>query len=251
MSYTLDSQREFFGITCDTANDVLKALASIRNQRQEQFFASLRLAVDDADIDLICGHIDWARAKLGDGCMGSDERSEVRKFYKEFIGRNPTPSDDRASLFISEAFDEFAQIYSRENSMKPMSIIFAALLVTGCATPVDDLMNNKFAEVVEKPVKNQYVGVWTGSTGPWLTTMAIKQNGAGTYCSSWNQRNFVGNLKVVDDVVNFQDGAKLSIAQVDGSLTGSYLGSGDAQYKFMRDSVLKEASPYCKTEMSR
>ena len=108
MSYTLDSQREFFGVTCDTADDVLKALASIRNQGQEQFFASLRLAVDDADMDLICGHIDWARAKLGDGCMGSDERSEVRKFYKEFIDRNPTPSDDRASLFISEAFDEFA-----------------------------------------------------------------------------------------------------------------------------------------------
>ncbi|MCF8190574.1 MAG: hypothetical protein K9J14_04845 [Polynucleobacter sp.] len=108
MGQTLDSQREFFGVTCDTADDVLKALASIRSEGQEKFFASLCLAVDEGDIDLICGHIDWARAKLGDGCMGSDERSEVRKFYKEFIDRNPAPSDDRASLFISEAFDEFA-----------------------------------------------------------------------------------------------------------------------------------------------
>lgn len=137
--------------------------------------------------------------------------------------------------------------------MKPISIIFAALLVTGCASPVDDLINNKFSEVVAKPVANQYIGIWTGSTGPWLTTMSIKQNGTGIYCSSWAQRNFVGNLKVVDDIVNFQDGAKLQIAPVNGILVGNYVGKGhgDTQYKFMRDPVLKEASPYCKTEMSR
>lgn len=131
-------------------------------------------------------------------------------------------------------------------------LVFVAAL-TACSTPVDDLINNKFAEVVAKPVKDQYIGVWTGSTGPWLTTMAIKQNGAGIYCSSWAQRNFTGNLKVVDDVVNYQDGAKLQIALVEGGLVGNYVGKGhsDTQYKFMHDPVLKEASPYCKAEMSR
>ncbi len=137
--------------------------------------------------------------------------------------------------------------------MKAISIIFTALLITGCSTPVDDLINNKFSEVVAKQVKDQYIGVWTGSTGPWLTTMAIKQNGAGMYCSSWAQRNFMGNLKVVDDIVNYQDGAKLQISLVDGVLVGNYVGKGhsDTQYKFMRDPVLKEASPFCKAEMSR
>lgn len=138
-------------------------------------------------------------------------------------------------------------------SMKKVSAMFFALLVTGCSTPVDDLINNKFAEVVAKPAKDQYIGVWTGSTGPWLTTMSIKQNGEGIYCSSWAQRNFTGNIKVADDLVNYQDGAKLQIALVDGVIVGNYVGKGhgDAQYKFMRDPVLKAASPYCKTEMSR
>jgi hypothetical protein len=99
--------KRVFGVTCDTADEVLKALASFQNDGQEQFFAGLRLVVDTTDMDLICWHIDWARAKLGDGCMGSDERSKVRKFYKEFIGRHPAPRNEYAGLFIGEAFEEF------------------------------------------------------------------------------------------------------------------------------------------------
>lgn len=96
MSFTLNEQRVICGVVCDSATDILNALLVIRQNGQEGFLRSLEEAVNGADIDLICGHIDWARAKFGDGCMGASERSEVETFYKRFIAQNPEPIEGRA-----------------------------------------------------------------------------------------------------------------------------------------------------------
>jgi hypothetical protein len=107
MSFTLNEQRVICGVVCDTAADVLKALLVIRQNGQEDFLRSLEDAVNVGDLDMICGHIDWARAKFGDGCMGGAQRSEVETFYKTFIAQNPEPIEGRAHQFISEAVDLF------------------------------------------------------------------------------------------------------------------------------------------------
>lgn len=107
MSYTLDKQRIISGVVCDTADDILTALLVIRQSGQEEFLRSLDDAVNTADIDIICGHIDWSRAKFGDGCMGGSQRSEVQSFYNKFVLENPTPTEGRTQQFISEAFDKF------------------------------------------------------------------------------------------------------------------------------------------------
>jgi len=107
MSYTLDRQRIIRGIVCDTASDILNALLVIRQEGQDEFLQSLEDAVNVGDLDMICGHIDWARAKFGDGCMSGSQRSEVGTFYRKFISQNPEPTEERAHQFISEAFDSF------------------------------------------------------------------------------------------------------------------------------------------------
>jgi hypothetical protein len=107
MSITLEKQRVISGVVCDTADDVLKALLAIRQNGQEEFLKSLDDAVNTADIDMICGHIDWARAKFGDGCMGASQRSEVKSFYQTFITERPNSSESRTHEFMSEAFDLF------------------------------------------------------------------------------------------------------------------------------------------------
>lgn len=107
MSYILDKQRIIRGVVCDTASDILNALLVIRQEGQNEFLQSLEDAVNIGDLDMICGHIDWARAKFGDGCMGSTQRSEVEIFYTKFIAQNPKRTEERAHQFISEAFDLF------------------------------------------------------------------------------------------------------------------------------------------------
>jgi len=107
MSHILDTQRLIDGVVCDTANDILIALQKIRSSGEDIFFSSLRNAIDNYDVDLICGHIDWLRAKFGDICMNSSERIDVDDFYQDFIKNNQFSSDERAHKFISEAYDRF------------------------------------------------------------------------------------------------------------------------------------------------
>lgn len=107
MSYTIDQQRVLFGVTCNTASDIIYALQAARSQGQDVFFSTLKNAVDTADEDLICGHVDWFRIKLGEALMNAKQRDEVMSFYKSFISANPTPSDDRSATFMSDAYDKF------------------------------------------------------------------------------------------------------------------------------------------------
>lgn len=134
--------------------------------------------------------------------------------------------------------------------MKLAVSLLSALFIAGCATPLDDLLNNRFAEIVAEPVTEQYTGVRTGTSGPWLVTVSIHEDGTGVYCSSWNERNFVGNVKMANGVIYFQDGSKSRVS-LDGSvLIADYDGAGAAQIRFVPDAGLKEASPYCKNQMS-
>jgi hypothetical protein len=107
LSYSLEHQRIFFGVTCDTSADIISALKIARGEGQDMFFSTLKNAIDNTDEDIICGHVDWFRVKFSEPTMNAEIRSEVMAFYKSFIFENPIATDERPSKFISQAYDKF------------------------------------------------------------------------------------------------------------------------------------------------
>ncbi|WP_145957994.1 J517_1871 family lipoprotein [Brenneria goodwinii] len=128
-------------------------------------------------------------------------------------------------------------------------ILGLSFLLAGCAT--DDLLKNDFPSVVEKNAPSNLVGVWTGSTGPYLTTLIIKENGSGLSCYSWNNNNAIGKIKYDGQEIRLQDGSRLQIKNIDElnliAHAPYYMG---ADYTFYKDNELKNASPYCEKEIS-
>lgn len=131
------------------------------------------------------------------------------------------------------------------------AVIAVALLAGGCAMPIDDQLSNRFVEVEPEPLGAGLAGLWTGSSGPYLLTVRLGQDGRGIYCSSWNEKNTLGNLKFSAGRLYLQDGTSMHLRQQDGSLIGkaSYTGAQDVRFK--SDPGLVEASPYCKSNLQR
>ena len=135
--------------------------------------------------------------------------------------------------------------------MKKFFIVVAAIFVlAACASPIDDLIDNQFTSIKTSDAKSNYVGIWTGTSGPYLVTMKINSDGRGLMCSSWTGKDQVSNLKINGNIIYFQDGAKLQISEESGKLTGRYDSIGAKDVHFVRDEQLIEASPYCKKQIN-
>ncbi len=129
------------------------------------------------------------------------------------------------------------------------SVMAGALLVGGCAMPINDQLNNNFVEISPEPVRSGLVGLWTGSSGPYLLTVRLEQDGRGIYCSSWNEKNTLGNVKFSAEHLYFQDGSSMDLNQQGENLTGKARYSGAHYVRFKRDPDLTEAAPYCKASL--
>ena len=134
--------------------------------------------------------------------------------------------------------------------MKKIAVILISYLLVGCAS--NDLLNNNFSSVVEKKTPESLVGIWTGSAGPYTTTIHIKTDGTGFSCYSWNDKNAIGKIKYDGANIRFQEGTRLEIKNINsGSFVAHapyYLG---ADYVFYKDANLKNASPFCEKEINK
>ncbi len=108
MSYSLAKQWIFFGVTCDTASDIVLALDEARTQGEDVFLQTLIDAMSIADEDIICGHIDRFRVRLGKKLMDSNERDSLMEFFFKFRDSKSSTNEELAWEFISEAVDEHA-----------------------------------------------------------------------------------------------------------------------------------------------
>ena len=108
MNVKLNSIREVGDINCTTSEDVVLGLAKIKDKGDEQFIDSLRQAVLANDIDIICGHIDWFRRKLGKDCLDQVNRHEVAIFCDEYFRAHPKDGAIMIAEFIGEALEHFS-----------------------------------------------------------------------------------------------------------------------------------------------
>lgn len=133
--------------------------------------------------------------------------------------------------------------------MKKIAIsLVTAVLLVACASPSGDMLNNQFTSIVAQP--SNISGIWSGSNGPYLVTYKINADGTGLMCSSWQDKNTVSRIKVADGIFYGQDGLKQAITQASSNslvLHTSYLTGAD--YKYIPDPSLQNASPYCAKEL--
>ena len=119
-------------------------------------------------------------------------------------------------------------------------------LLVGCQSPLDDMMNNKFTSIIPESPPKQGVGIWTGTTGPYLVTMKLNQDGTGSYCYSYGTSDVNQKIKFLNNQIYIQDGTKLSLEGVEHNSVQLnakyYAGHKSTLYS---DNNLKEASSFC------
>lgn len=93
---------------CRTAKDIVFGLERLKTKNNQLFIDSLHRAIHDGDMDIICGHIDWFRAKAGLPSLNQLERDEVRCFSKQYLSNHPPDGVLRMAQFISAALEHFS-----------------------------------------------------------------------------------------------------------------------------------------------
>lgn len=122
------------------------------------------------------------------------------------------------------------------------------LFLSGCAMN-NDLLSGSFSTI--EPKATDLSGYWSGSGGPWLVTVKFNSDGTGLMCQSYNGKDILDKIKVVDDVIYNQNNLKLKItSKTSEGLTlkaNYYMG---ATFNFTPDPLLKNASPYCENALN-
>lgn len=108
MNVKLNSIREVGDITCSTPEDVVLGLANLKGKSDEQFIDSLRQAVLTNDIDILCGHIDWFRSKLGKDCLDQVNRDQVAIFCEKYFQSHPKDGEIMIAEFLGVALEHFS-----------------------------------------------------------------------------------------------------------------------------------------------
>lgn len=127
----------------------------------------------------------------------------------------------------------------------------ALLALVGCASPVDDMLNNKFVTITPQIAPRSLVGIWSGNMGPYLTSFSFKEDGYGIFCYSYGTADVVQKVKYSNNIIYIQDGTKLEIkATTKSSLVVNSNYFGGSESKFYKDKELKEASQFCSNKLS-
>lgn len=132
-------------------------------------------------------------------------------------------------------------------SMLKIQIIFL-LFLTGCASPLDDMLNNKYI-TIEPTKQTENIGIWSGTMASYLVTMKIDGSGNGIWCYSHGS-NIIQKIKVKDSWIYNQDGSRLEILKNNGNdiiLKSPYIDK--TKYQFIADPKLINASFYCANEL--
>jgi hypothetical protein len=125
------------------------------------------------------------------------------------------------------------------------------LALAGCASPLNDMLNNKFVSITPQLTPESLVGIWSGNMGPYLTSFSFRGDGYGIFCYSYATADVTQKVKYSNNIIYIQDGTKLEIEVSTNDLlvvNANYFGSNKST--FYRDKDLKEASQFCGKELS-
>jgi len=124
-----------------------------------------------------------------------------------------------------------------------------AILAAGCTTPYEAMKNNRYGDVTPHTVPDEIAGTWTGTSGPYLMTVKLGQDGRGLSCASWQANESVNNVKYAAGRLYFPDGMQMTVGAEGGQLVAVYDQKGMEPIRLNPDTELVEASPYCRDKL--
>lgn len=108
MENKLDEVRKIDNITCSTPEEIVRGLEILKSKSDTLFNQSLNNAILEQDIDIICGHINCFRKKLGKACISDECRILVGNFFSEYFRHHSKDSKTSSIDFISDAIEHFS-----------------------------------------------------------------------------------------------------------------------------------------------
>lgn len=129
--------------------------------------------------------------------------------------------------------------------MRAIGVVLSLGVLGACAMPTSDMINNDFSTIRAEPAPPGMAGRWTGSSGPYLMTFSLSQDGTGLSCSAWGNNQSIGRIKFDGEQMRFQDGTRLQFTRQGDTLIGRAPYSGAQNIVFVSDPGLTSADPYC------
>ncbi|WP_151820819.1 J517_1871 family lipoprotein [Acinetobacter soli] len=133
--------------------------------------------------------------------------------------------------------------------MKKIILLSLATLLSGCVTPVTQMMNNKFSDI--EPTKPEATGIWTTSVGPGLSTIKLNEDGNGILCEDTSGHLNLNKLKYSNGQLFSQNGMILKVVSIDQDIlrVKTTLSAFNVDMVYKRDTDLKAASLKCAKEL--
>lgn len=136
--------------------------------------------------------------------------------------------------------------------MKKLALVTCALVLVGCQSPLDDVINNQYSATVPQSPPVEVQNTWSGSIGPYLATIVMDDTGMGLYCYTSGDVNILEKIKYNDGKFYFQHGPKSEVT-VEGEnlkIISNYYGSSTVAL-MEKDPLLQEASIYCEDKLKQ
>ncbi len=134
--------------------------------------------------------------------------------------------------------------------MKKLILASSILLLSGCQSPIDDMLNNQFMTTTPQEPPAEIQKIWVGNMGPYLASIKFEKNGSGLFCYSYGTSNVIQKIKYSDRIIYIQDGTKLTVSSLEED---KFIGSSEyfagESYTFYADSNLTNSSVYCSKEL--
>lgn len=133
--------------------------------------------------------------------------------------------------------------------MKKIILLSLAILLSGCVTPVTQMINNKFSDI--EPTKPQATGIWTTSVGPGLSTIKLNEDGNGILCEDTSGYLNLNKLKYSNGQLYAQNGMILKVISLNQDVleAKTTLSAFNIDMVYKNDSGLKAASLKCAKEL--
>ncbi|MEQ1066291.1 J517_1871 family lipoprotein [Acinetobacter sp. XH1741] len=133
--------------------------------------------------------------------------------------------------------------------MKKIILIGLAISLSGCVTPVTQMINNKFSDIV--PTKPQATGIWTTSVGPGLSTIKLNEDGNGILCEDTSGNITSNKIKYSNGQLYSQNGMVLKVIALNQEVleAKTTLSAFNIDMVYKKDSDLKAASLKCAKEI--
>lgn len=133
--------------------------------------------------------------------------------------------------------------------MKKIFALSLFFLLSGCVTPTNHMINNKFSEVEASTLPVS--GIWTISIGPSISTIKLDSDGNGILCDDTSGHVVFNKVKYANNMIYIQNGMTLEVKRLNKDILEARLtlSASNSNMVYKADNDLKAASSKCAKEL--